>query len=482
MNRGIVTGHARTVVIFFATALCSANSMWSPARAGNVPKNPTAGNTKVVLFNLAPATSYSIDKNSEPFSTANSSQAGIAVYVDFVASGDRYEVAASGGGPQPPAAPTGVSAAGDDAGCASIQWHANAEPDVDFYRLYRGLSPGLYNDSLDVVGATGETICGLADGTYYFSLRAHNTAGLLSALSPEVTASVSNGSTQPPLPPAVVDAAAGNAGCVEVSWVPSGSPAVTGYVVDYGTRSVAGGQASTYDHTVDVGNTTAHSVCGLASGTYYVAVRSKNSAGMLSVYSSEDTVVVVPTAVFITAFSGTAGADGVELLWEIWTDEQVRGYKIYRSRKSDEASTVLNGGRAIDPSLTSWLDSDVEPATAYSYTLVVIGEDGVEHRSRAEQVTTLALSMLLEQNAPNPFNPVTSISFVVPATSRTVLAVYDVTGALVRTLVDDTVATGRWTVQWHGTDNRGQPVGSGTYFYRLTVGKRSASRKMLLLK
>ena len=482
-SRGIVAGFTRSVAIVSIMVFCTVDPLPPVAQAGNAPQIPTDGYTKVILFNLTPSTSYSIIKNSAPFTTANTSQAGAAVYVDVATSGDRYEIAESGAGPQEPAAPNGVAAVGDDAGCASIQWNANPEPDVDFYRVYLGSAPGSYGDSLDVMGATAKTICELANGTYYFSLRAHNTAGLLSALSQEVSAFVSNGSTQPPLPPEIVDASEGNAGCLDVSWVPNSSPDVIGYVIDYGTQSVAGGQASSYEHTVDVGNATSHTICGLADGTYYVAVRSKNFADMLSAFSQEDTAVVVPTAIFITAFSAEAVVSGVELTWEIWTDETLGGYKVHRSRKQGGDVIVLNGGRPIDPSLSTWFDHGVEPVTTYLYTLVVIGEDGVEHRSSVEQVTTHALSMSLEQNVPNPFNPSTSISFVVPKSSRVVLAVYDVTGALVRRLIDEAVApSGRRAVHWDGTNNRGEPVSSGTYFYRLTVGKRSVSRKMLLLK
>jgi hypothetical protein len=399
-----------------------------------------------------------------------------------VTAGDQYEVVQSGVGPEPPAAPTGVAASGDDAGCAHVQWSASPELDVDFYRVYYGSAPSAYDEQLDVTGSTGTTVCGLPSGDYFFAVRAHNAAGLLSALSQEVSASVSNGSTQPPLPPLVVDASEGNAGCMEVLWSPNGSPDVVGYVVDYGTQSVEAGDAGTYEHSVDVGNTASYSSCGLAEGRYFVAVRSRNFAGMLSAYSQEVTVDVVPTAVFITAFSATAVAGGVELEWEIWTDEAVRGYLVYRSADNDAGATALNGRQPLDPSASSWLDATVQPATTYRYVLAVIGEDGVEHRSTSEEVTTRAWSLALDQNAPNPFNPSTSISFVVPDAASVVLVVYDVTGARVRTLIDEVAPGGRQTVHWDGSNDAGQTVGSGTYFYKLTTGNRSVTRKMLLLK
>jgi predicted SnoaL-like aldol condensation-catalyzing enzyme len=89
----------------------------------------------------------------------------------------------------------------------------------------------------------------------------------------------------------------------------------------------------------------------------------------------------------------------------------------------------------------------------------------------------------LQQNAPNPFNPATEISFVVPAGGASVsLRIYDVSGSLVRTLVDGHAAAGPHTVRWQGRDDRGQPVASGTYFYQLTAPSFSEMKKMVLLK
>jgi len=474
-------GYLRAVLSVTIIAIFCAIPVMSTGQTVKAPMSPAAGEAKVLLFNLSPARTFSVVKNSVLFATINSSQQGTVVYADVAAPGDEYQVVESGANPQPPSSPTGVAASGDDSGCATVQWDPNPELDVDFYRVYRGTAPSSYGDSLDVTGSTGALFCGLADGNYYFVVRAHNTAGMLSALSQEANASVSNGNTQPPPAPLLVDASEGENSSIDLSWIPSGSPDVVGYVVEYGSESVAGGAAS-YEYSVDAGNGSSYSIEGLQDGTWYVAVRSKNFAGMLSAYSAEGSVTLVPTAVFITAFSARDVATGVELVWEIWTDEELRGFHVYRALDGDPAETLLNGGRLIDPAQTSWVDADVEPATTYWYKFGVVGEDGVEHRSQAERVTTRAWSMSLEQNVPNPFNPATSISFIVPEPSRTELVVYDVTGAMVRRLVGGVSPAGRHSVNWDGTNNVGEQVSSGTYFYRLTVGKRSTTRKMLLLK
>jgi hypothetical protein len=265
-----------------------------------------------------------------------------------------------------------------------------------------------------------------------------------------------------------------------VAWVPIGDPAVTGYVVNYGSSSAAGGGA--YDYSADAGNVDIFDVCDLSQGTWYVAVQAKNYAGQLSAYSSELTVEVTATPVFINAFSARAEGTTVELAWKIFADEIVGGFSIRRTEQGEPGEIDASGGVLLDPEIVSWTDHNVEPATTYLYSLVVIGENNTEYRSRELRVTTPAQTLLLEQNVPNPFNPTTTISFVVPSTSRTTVTVYDVSGAVVKTLVDAVLDAGRRTVVWDGTNASGHTAGSGTYFYRLVTDNKSTTRKMLLLK
>jgi flagellar hook assembly protein FlgD len=69
----------------------------------------------------------------------------------------------------------------------------------------------------------------------------------------------------------------------------------------------------------------------------------------------------------------------------------------------------------------------------------------------------------------------------IAALGRVQLAVYDVTGELVTTLMDGEYAAGRYEVTWGGRDNSGLSVASGVYFCRLRVGSLSVTRKMVLV-
>jgi hypothetical protein len=89
----------------------------------------------------------------------------------------------------------------------------------------------------------------------------------------------------------------------------------------------------------------------------------------------------------------------------------------------------------------------------------------------------------LMQNVPNPFNPSTTIRFVVPEGGAGVtLRVYDAAGRLVRTLLDGFQPGGPGTAVWDGTDAAGDPAASGLYFYRLEADGFTQTKKMLLLK
>jgi len=88
----------------------------------------------------------------------------------------------------------------------------------------------------------------------------------------------------------------------------------------------------------------------------------------------------------------------------------------------------------------------------------------------------------LAQNAPNPFNPVTSLRFSIPEACEVLLAIYDVNGRLVRTLVDGNREAGMHEVAWDARDDAGRAVASGVYVYRLTAGADVAVRRMVLVR
>ena len=102
-----------------------------------------------------------------------------------------------------------------------------------------------------------------------------------------------------------------------------------------------------------------------------------------------------------------------------------------------------------------------------------------------EDAAVLPDRLILQPNFPNPFNPVTTISYAIPrqlAGKRVQLEIFNILGERVRQLVNRRQMAGTYRVQWDGRDDGGVPVASGVYLYRLKVADRHLSRKMMLLK
>lgn len=107
---------------------------------------------------------------------------------------------------------------------------------------------------------------------------------------------------------------------------------------------------------------------------------------------------------------------------------------------------------------------------------VATGETGIEDGASAHRVALAAPS-------PNPFSELSRLSFTLPERKAVRLAIYDVSGRLVRTLVDDELAAGAHHMTWDGRSGEGSRCGSGIYFARLnTVDGTAASRKLVRVK
>ena len=102
----------------------------------------------------------------------------------------------------------------------------------------------------------------------------------------------------------------------------------------------------------------------------------------------------------------------------------------------------------------------------------------LEEEDRGVVPTEFALS----QNYPNPFNGRTAIRYFLPRDNRVELALYNLAGQKVATLVDGMRPAASHTVRWDGRDDAGAALASGVYLYRLQAGGREETRKLLLLK
>ena len=100
-----------------------------------------------------------------------------------------------------------------------------------------------------------------------------------------------------------------------------------------------------------------------------------------------------------------------------------------------------------------------------------------------EDLTTVIINdFVLLQNFPNPFNSITSISFQLQAESSMSVTIYDFMGNVVKDLFSGIESSGYKSINWDATNNNGDLVSTGMYFYRLRVGDASEVKRMMYLK
>jgi len=128
---------------------------------------------------------------------------------------------------------------------------------------------------------------------------------------------------------------------------------------------------------------------------------------------------------------------------------------------------------------TQWVDPNFEKYDMYRG---VVLSDKVESGVKEAKPTATASSFRLEQNFPNPFNPTTTIQYSLSEPVNVKIEIYNVLGRKLATIINAKQTAGLHSVVWNGKDDTGFQVGNGVYFYKLTAGKFSDTRKMILMK
>ena len=131
-------------------------------------------------------------------------------------------------------------------------------------------------------------------------------------------------------------------------------------------------------------------------------------------------------------------------------------------------------GTSMDPELLNVVCGYPDADNPVAVSTSAVGIDGNE---------TIPDEFALNQNYPNPFNPSTQISFDVPQGGEHImLNIYNILGQNVSILVNGVMNPGTYTMEWNATDEVGNPVASGIYFYELRSSSFTARKKMLLIR
>lgn len=221
-------------------------------------------------------------------------------------------------------------------------------------------------------------------------------------------------------------------------------------------------------------------------GTYYWKVRATD--GLYETWSGPDeywsfTVYDPFTDINVTSFEAESATDGINVSWEC--DDSAAGFNLYRSSKNNgrDAKTAaprdcLNAELITGESPYEYLDATVENDVTYNYWLEAIDVGGSSETFGPVECTwrgILPTTYALYQSRPNPAPGSATIAFGLPETAPVTLAVYDVSGRKVTTVVNETLAIGTHERTISG-------LAPGVYVYRLKAGDFNAAKKMVIVE
>ena len=147
-----------------------------------------------------------------------------------------------------------------------------------------------------------------------------------------------------------------------------------------------------------------------------------------------------------------------------------------------DSNDKLELGETWHSMFISFYPHEVSPDSAPTL-FVYYSESSVEE----EKFRVEPFSFGLLRNYPNPCREFTTIKYQIPSTVNSQpltvsLKIYDITGRLVKTLVDEEKESGTYAVTWNGKNNKGKTVANGVYFYRLTAEDFTSAKKLFLMK
>lgn len=212
----------------------------------------------------------------------------------------------------------------------------------------------------------------------------------------------------------------------------------------------------------------------------------------------------VTLPVTLASFTAIAGDGEITLCWRTESEVDNLGFNLYRSRSEEGGYALIasykhyeslqGAGSSTISHDYSFEDGRLRNGVTYYYLLEDVDFQGNKTRHGPVSATPTAPFVepedshtppeksSLSQNYPNPFNAGTHIRFSLRRPGRVTLAIYNIKGQLVRSLMDTELAPREYTVRWDGKDDDGRPVASGIYIYSLQTEGFVDAKKMILLK
>lgn len=191
------------------------------------------------------------------------------------------------------------------------------------------------------------------------------------------------------------------------------------------------------------------------------------------------------TVVELSSFQADETTEGVRLTWSTSSESGNLGFQVLRSETRSGPYEQISGAMIESSSSGKYqyVDRNVLAGTTYFYKLRDLDKNGAVTEHGPIRITvSLPTELRLSQNYPNPFNPTTTIVYDLPEQSSVQLEIFNLSGQIVKTLVNEDKPAGSYKVVWNATDEMGTNVPTGIYYYRLRAGDRILTKKLLLLK
>jgi len=186
---------------------------------------------------------------------------------------------------------------------------------------------------------------------------------------------------------------------------------------------------------------------------------------------------MVPQAIWLAEFTARERDQGVDLLWRTAPTERER-FSLTAQRGSESWTVTVD---ETDAGAFAARDENVALAAGGRVTYA-LSHDGDLVGECVVELAVPSARVVLWDPSPNPFNPGTRISFMVPHAQRVRIGVYDLAGRLVTTLTDAEWGPGDHALTWDGDNDAGHPVPSGTYAVHLRTDQRLQSKLVSLVR
>jgi|WetSurMetagenome_2_1015567.scaffolds.fasta_scaffold18320_2 hypothetical protein len=183
----------------------------------------------------------------------------------------------------------------------------------------------------------------------------------------------------------------------------------------------------------------------------------------------------------LSLFSYLVNTYDVVLNWVTESEKNNRGFEIYRSNLNSDWKKVgyVEGIGNSNTQKTYTFEDNNLGSGIYNYRLKQIDFNGnfIYYNLNSNVVIGVPGKFNVKQNFPNPFNPLTKISYAIPTDANVSLKIYDISGREIKQLVNEKQNAGYYSVIFNG-----QNISSGIYIYQLIAGNNIVTKKMILIK